>query len=154
MLCYLFLFIFTCEALPHRGYSTQSSDLHIQEFAVGICRENSPWEFAARICRGYLPREFAVGICRKNLPCLFAAGIFRGYLLREFAAEICRGYLPWLFAVCICKEILFCICDQILFIWEQTFLICEQYFLFVRFSLSIMFLSVIAEAVMGHRMLS
>ena len=97
MLCYLFLFIFTCEALPHRGYSTQSSDLHIQEFAVGICRENSPWEFAARICRGYLPREFAVGICCKNLPCLFAAGIFRGYLLREFAAEICRGYLPWLF---------------------------------------------------------
>ena len=141
MLCYLFLFIFTCEALPHRGYSTQSSDLHIQEFAVGICRKNLPWLFAARICRGNLPQEFAVPICRRNFPWLFAA-------------RICRRNLPWLFAVCICKEILFCICDQILFIWEQTFLICEQYFLFVRFSLSIMFLSVIAQAVMGHRMLS
>ena len=89
LLCYLFLFIFTCEALPHRGHSTQCSALHIREFAVGICRENLPW--------------------------LFAVGI-------------CHGYLPWVFAVCICKQIVFCICGQILFIWKQTFLICEQYF--------------------------
>ena len=112
-----------------------------REFTVGICRKNLPWLFAARICRGNLLQEFAVPICRRNFPWLFAA-------------RIRRRNLPWLFAVAICKEILFCICDQILFIWEQTFLICEQYFLFVRFSLSIMFLSVIAEAVMGHRMLS
>ena len=89
MLCYLFLFIFTCEALPHRGHSTQSSALHIREFA-------------ARICRGYLPREFA--------------------------AAICRGNLPWVFAICICKKILLFICEQTLFIWEQSFFICEQNF--------------------------
>ena len=89
MLCYLFLFIFTCEALPHRGHSTQSSALHIREFA-------------ARICRGYLPREFA--------------------------AAICRGNLPWVFAICICKKILLFICEQTLFIWEQSFFIYEQNF--------------------------
>ena len=100
--------------------------------------KNFPWEFAARICRGYLPPEFA-------------AEIFRGNLSREFAAGICHGYLPWVFAVCICKEILFCICEQILFIWKQTLLICGQYFLFVRFSLLIVFLFVIAVAVMCHR---
>ena len=102
MLCYLFLFIFTCEPLRHRCYSIQSSALHIQEFSVEICRENLPWLFAARTCRGYLPREFAAGVC--------------------------RGYLPWLFAVCICNQILFCICEQILFIWTQTFFICKQIF--------------------------
>ena len=52
-----------CEALPHRGYFTQSSALHTEEFAVGICRENLPWEF-----------------CHKNLPWLFATGICRGYM--------------------------------------------------------------------------
>ena len=67
-----------------------------------------------RICRGYLPLEFAVGICRRNLPWLIAA-------------RICRGNLPWVF--CIYKQILFCICEQILFIWRQTFFICVQNFL-------------------------
>ena len=59
-----------------------------------------PWLFAVKICRGYLPQLFAVGICR-------------GYLLRDF---------------CICKQILFGICKQILFIWKQTFFRCEQIF--------------------------
>ena len=81
--------------------STPSFILHIWEFAVGICRGNLPWLFAARICRRNLPWEFAAGIC--------------------------RGYLPWVF--CIRKRILFCICEQILFIWKQTFFIYEQNFL-------------------------
>ena len=67
-----------------------------------------------RICRGYLPREFAVGICHRNLPWLFAV-------------RICHGYLPRVF--CIYKRILFCICEQMLFIWRQTFFICVQNFL-------------------------
>ena len=79
-----FLFIFTREALPHRGL------LH------------------AIFCIAYLR------IC-----C--------GYLLPEFAVGICRGYFPWVF--CIYKSILFCICEQILFIWRQTFFICVQNFL-------------------------
>ena len=58
--------------------------------------------------------EFAVAICRTNLPWLITA-------------RICRGDLPWVF--CIYKRILFCICEQILFIWRQTFFICVQNFL-------------------------
>ena len=65
------------------------------------------WEFAVGIWRGYLPQEFAVGICRRNLPWLFAV-------------RICLGFF------CIYKRILFCICEQILFIWRQTFFICVQ----------------------------
>ena len=61
-----------------------------------ICRKNLPCKFAATICSGYLPREYAAGICRL------------------FAPRICRGYLPWDF--CICKQILSCICNQILFL--------------------------------------
>ena len=68
------------------------------------------WEFALEICRGNLSQEFAVGICCRNLPWLFAA-------------SICRGFF------CIYKRILFCICEQILFIWRQTFFICVQNFL-------------------------
>ena len=49
-----------------------------------------------------LPWEFAVAVCRENLPCLFAV-----------------GFCPY-------KGILFCICEQILFIWRQTFFICVQ----------------------------
>ena len=94
--------------------STPSSLLHIWEFAVSICRKN-------------LPQEFAVGICRRNLPWEFAAGICCGYLLPEFGEGICRSYFPWVF--CIYKSILFCICEQILFIWRQTFFICVQNFL-------------------------
>ena len=52
-----FLFIFTREALPHRGL------LHTI-FCVAYLR----------ICRGYLPQEFAAGICRGNLPQVFAVG--------------------------------------------------------------------------------
>ena len=48
-----FLLIITCEALPHRGYSTQSFASHVREFAVAICRENMPQEFAEAICCGF-----------------------------------------------------------------------------------------------------
>ena len=41
--------------------------------------------------------------------------------------RICHGYLPWVF--CIYKRILFCACEQMLFIWRQTFFICVQNFL-------------------------
>ena len=60
----------------------------------------------------------------ENLPREFSARICRGYLLQKFAMGVCRGYLPWVF--CICKQILFCISEQILLIWKQTFSICEQ----------------------------
>ena len=59
------------------------------------------WEFPVGICGGYLPWGFAAGICRENL--------------------------PWVF--CIYMWILFCIYEQILFIWRQTFCICVQNFL-------------------------
>ena len=42
-------------------------------------------------------------------------------LLWEFTARIRRGYLPWVF--CICKQILCCICEKILFIRKQIFFI-------------------------------
>ena len=58
-----------------------------------------------------------------NLLRKFAAGVCRGYLPREFAVPI----LPWV--LCIYKRILFCIYEQILFIWRQTFFICVQTFL-------------------------
>ena len=102
LLATCFLFIFTREALPHRGCSTQSLCIAY----LRICRGNLPWLFAAGICRGFLPREIAVGICSRNLPWLFAVGFF-----------------------CIYKRILFCICEQILFTWRQTFFICVQKFL-------------------------
>ena len=72
-----FLFIFMCEALPHRGllhtiyciaYLRICRGNLPQKFAVAICRENLPQEFAMAICRENLPQEFAVGICRRNLP--------------------------------------------------------------------------------------
>ena len=76
-------------------YSTPSSTLHVPEFAAGICRENLPWLFAARIGR-------------RNLP-------------RKFAAEICRGYLRWVF--CICKHILSCLYGRKPFLYvSKTFL--------------------------------
>ena len=59
--------------------------------------------------------KFAMGICRGNLP-------------QEFAVRICRRYLPWI-VLYIYKRILFCIYEQILFIWGQTFSICAQNFL-------------------------
>ena len=109
-----FLFIFTCEALPHRGL------LHTI-FCIAF----------SRICRGNLPWEFAVGIWqrnfRRNLLWLFAARICLRNLPWEFAQGICRGHLPWVF--CIGKQILFCIYEQILFIWKQTFFIFKQNFI-------------------------
>ena len=110
LLATCFLFIFTLEALPHRGL------LHTI-FCIAYLR----------ICRGNLPWLFAAGICRRNLPWLFVARICRGNLPQEFAVAICRENLPWVF--CLYKRILFCICEQILFIWRQTFFICVQKFL-------------------------
>ena len=85
--------------------------------------ENFVWEIATRICRRNLPQEFDVAICRENL------------------------LLPFVFLIY--KEILFCICEQILFIWKQTVFV-GQTFLFVKFSLSIVFLFVIFVAVTSH----
>ena len=67
LLATCFLFIFTREALPHRGCSTRSLCIAY----LRICRGNLPWLFAAGICRGFLPREIAVGICSRNLPWVF-----------------------------------------------------------------------------------
>ena len=67
--------------------------------------------------RGLLHTIFCIAylrICRWNLPWLFAA-------------RICRKNLPWGFFIY--KKILFCICEQILFMWRQTFFICVQNFL-------------------------
>ena len=75
--------------------------------------EDAPHHFLYCISEN-LPWEFAASICRENLPWLFTV-------------KICRGYLPCVF--CIRKQILFCICEQILFIGKQTFFICEQNFL-------------------------
>ena len=85
--------------------------------------EDAPHHLLYWICWGNLPQEFAVAICSENLPWEFAAGVCRGYLPREFAVPI----LPWV--LCIYKRILFCIYEQILFIWRQTFFICVQNFL-------------------------
>ena len=121
MLCYLFLFIFTCEPLRHRCYSIQSSALHIQEFSVEICRENLPWLFAARICRRSLPWLFAVAICRGYLPFVFVIKSFFVYVSKSCLYE------------------------------RKPFLYVSKSFLFVRFSLLTVFLFVIAVAFMGHR---
>ena len=72
--CFVISFIFTCEALPHRAYSS-----HIQEFTIAICREDLLQEFPMAICCENLPQEFAVGIC--------------DYLPQEFAMAICHLYL-------------------------------------------------------------
>ena len=103
-----FLFIFMCEALPHRG----------------LLHTIFPSFTYSRICRGYLPREYTAGIC--------------------------RAYWPWVF--CICKQILFCICDKSCFHERKPFLYESKSFLFVRLSLLTVFLFVIPVAVMspGH----
>ena len=108
----LVFFLSSLVKLSHtEDCSTPSSVLNLpRKFAAGICSCYLPEEFATGICRGYLQREFAAGVCRGNLP-------------REFAVPI----LPWV--LCIYKRILFCIYEQILFIWRQTFFICVQNFL-------------------------
>ena len=83
---------------------------HTEDCSTPSSVLNLPRKFATGICRGYLQREFAAGVCR-------------GYLPREFAVPI----LPWV--LCIYKRILFCIYEQILFMWRQTFFICVQTFL-------------------------
>ena len=67
----------------------------------------------------------------------------------EFAAGICRGYLPWVF--CIHKRILFGICEQVLFIWRQIFLICVQNFLICEIFFINTASSCYIVAIMGHR---
>ena len=108
LLCYLFLLVFTCKALPHRElFQTIFSITYSR-----IWRGNLAREFGVVIFRKNLPQEFGVRICCRNFPWLFVT-------------RICRGDLSWLFAVvfCICKQTLFRICEQILFIWKQTFFI-------------------------------
>ena len=54
----------SCVKLSYiEDYSTPSSTLHVPEFAAGICRENLPWLFAARVGGRNLPQKFAVAIC-------------------------------------------------------------------------------------------
>ena len=87
--------------LPRKFADAICRRILLWKFAAGTCHDHLPWEFTAGICRGNLPQEFAVGICRRNLPW-------------EFAAGICRENLPSFF--CICKQNLFCVREQILFI--------------------------------------
>ena len=85
-----------------------------------------------RICPGYLPQEFAVAICRRNLPW-------------EFAVAICRGFFVYVsesFFVNVSKSCLY---------GSKPFLYVSKIFWFIRFSLSTVFLFVIAVAIMGYR---
>ena len=113
MLCYLFFFY-------HRAWSspTQGITAHHLLYYFWFCRESFSREFLVAISLEKLPPQFAVKICRQNLLWLFAAKICCGNLPLEFAAGICRGYLPWVF--CICKQILF-IYEKISFTWIQSF---------------------------------
>ena len=123
-----FLFIFTREALPHRGL------LHAI-FCIAylrICRGYLPQEIAAGICRGNLPQVFAVAICCQNLPWEFAVAIFRGFFV----------YTSQSFFVYVSKSCLY---------GGKPFLYVFKTFWFVRFSLLTVFLLVIVVAVMGHR---
>ena len=91
-----------------------------------------PWEFAARICRGYLSREFTTGICRGNLP-------------REFAVAICRGFFVFAsksFFVYVRKSCLY---------ESKPFLYVSKTFLFVKFSSLTAIIFVIVVAAVGHR---
>ena len=112
--------------LLHRGYS----------FTLAICRGSLPWDFAAAICRGYLRWEFTVANCRDNLPQLFAV-------------RICCGYLPWVF-VYVSKSFLVYVSKSCLH-GSKPFLDVSKSFLFVKCSLLMVFLFVIAVAVKGHR---
>ena len=123
LLATCFLFIFTREALPHRGCSTRSCVLHIWGFVVGICR-------------GYLPQEFAAAFCREKLPW-------------EFAAEICRGYLPWVFFVYISESFFVYVSKSCLHGGKPFSYVCKNFW-FVRFSLLTVLLLVIVVAVIGH----
>ena len=111
---------------------------------LAICSENLPWLFAADICRSYLPWLFAVVMCREYLSQPFAVGIRRRYLPWEFAVTFCRGifvYVSKSFFVYVGKSCLY---------GSKCFLDVSETFLFVRFSLLMMFLFVIVVALMGH----
>ena len=145
LIAFALLFVFSLSSsvkLSHTEDSfTPSSVLHIWEFAAGICRGYLPQEFAAGICRGDLPQEFAVRICRRNL-------------LWVFATRICRRNLPWLFSVgfCIYKAILFFVylSKSCLYGGKPFLYVCKTFW-FVRFFLLTVFLLVIVMAIMGHR---
>ena len=70
-------------------------------------------------------------------------------LPQVFAVAICRENLPRIF--CIYKRILFCICEQVLFIWRQIFLICVQNFLICEIFFINTASSCYIVAIMGHR---
>ena len=128
--CNLFFFSSSRVKLSYtEAYVTPFSTLHIREFAVAICRRILPWEFAAGICRGYLPREFAVWIWHRNLPWLYAVGICSGFFV----------FVSKSFFVYVSKSCLY---------GSKPFLYASKTFFFMRFSL---FFFVIAVAVMGYR---
>ena len=126
MLCYLFSFYL-------HVWNSPSQKVNPHHLLIYIF-QNFPWETAAIIYRDYLKREYVAGICRgtcrKNLPRLFATKNCRRNWPWLFAVRICRRnicrYLPYVF--CVCKQMIFGICEQVLFVWKQTFFICEQNF--------------------------
>ena len=122
--CYLFSFYLHAWSSP-----TQRVAPHHLLYCIF---ENLPWEFAARICHGYLPQEFAVGICRRNLPWIFAARICRRNLPWEFATGICRGYFPWEFAVGICHGNFVYVSESFFVYVSKSCLFGSKNFLYVR----------------------
>ena len=87
-----FLFIFTSEALPHRGllytifyiaYLRICRGNLLREFAVAICRRKLPWEFAVAICRWffvYVSKCFFVYVSKS---CLYGSKPFL-YMSKTF----------------------------------------------------------------------
>ena len=92
-------------------------------------------EFAAAICRGFLPWEFAVAyfpwfICRGNLSQLIAVTICPGFLPWELAVAICNENLPWVSFVYASKPF-FCVSKSFFFV-SKSFLFESQLFLYVN----------------------
>ena len=100
----LFVFFVSSRVkLSHTEDSPHHLLLYVLEnFAMGICRENLPWLFAARICRGYLPREFAAR---------------RGFFI----------FVSKSFFICVSKSCLYE--SKPFFICEKNFFICEIFFI-------------------------
>ena len=99
-----FLFIFTREALPHRG-------LLCTIFCIAHLR----------ICRKNLLQEFAVAICRENLPWLFAMGFLYSKLILFCICE--QILFIWKQTFFICEQN-FLICE-IFFINSVCFFYCR-----------------------------
>ena len=122
--CYLFfLYIHVGSSATQRIYHQ-----HLLHYIF----ENLPWEFAAKNCRGYLPREFT-------------AGIFRGNFSQQFSVAICHRFFVFVsksFFVYGRKSCLYE--SKPFFICERNVFICEIFFITV-------FLFAIAVAVVGHR---